>query len=188
MNQPTPRRIAAVVTTKSGEVDALIADLAQALRNDGWRVRGLVQAVHTGDAACQIALVDLDYGTQYPITQDLGSGSLACRLDSSLVAEASIVMRRLAEEGADLAIFNRFGGQEAEGGGFAAEMLALMAQGIPVLTVVPARHLAAWRTFTGDFAVELSAERTVLEQWFLAVQADATSLADEKKAASSRLR
>ena len=70
-----------------------------------------------------VVLIDLENEQRYPITQDLGPGSAACALDPGLMADAAQVMRRIADEGADLAIFNRFGALEAEGGGLAAEML-----------------------------------------------------------------
>ena len=63
--------------------------------------------------------------------------------------EPEQMLRRIAGEGADLAIFNRFAAMEAGGDGLAAEMLEVMSGDIPVLTVVPPKHLAAWRHFTG---------------------------------------
>lgn len=158
--------IAAIVTRSSGEANHLIADFAARQRAAGRRIRGLLQELYNCDTGCQIALVDLDDGTRYPITQDLGSGSTSCGLDPARIAEAGVVMRRIVAEGADLAVFNRFSGLEAEGGGFAAEMLALMSQGQPVLTIVPEKHLADWRHFTGGLACELPPDATALETWF----------------------
>lgn len=166
MTEPTALPIAAIVTRSSGEANRLITEFAARQQAAGRRVRGLVQALYNCETGCQIALVDLDDGTHYPITQDLGAGSTSCGLDPALIAEAGVVMRRIIAEGADLAIFNRFSGLEAEGGGFAAEMLTLMSQGLPVLTVVPEKHLGDWRHFTGGLACELPPDAQALDAWF----------------------
>lgn len=67
---------------------------------------------------------------------------------------------------ADLAIANRFGPLEAAGEGLAAEMLAVMAEGIPFLTIVADDYLPAWRHFTGGMSIELPADRAALDAWF----------------------
>lgn len=158
--------IAAIVHRAQGGVDDLIASFALAQIARGRKVRGLVQETCTSDDECRITLVDLDDGSCYPITQRLGRHALSCRLDLAQMAEASTVMRRIAEQGAELAVFNRFSTQEADGRGFAAEMLDLAVRGIPVLTIIPERHLAAWRKFTGGLGSELEARHTALEAWF----------------------
>jgi hypothetical protein len=65
-----------------------------------------------------------------------------------------------------LAVINRFGKLEAEGEGFAADMLALMSTGIPVLTAVKRKHLDAWRDVTGGMAAELQPNETALRDWY----------------------
>ena len=82
------------------------------------------------------------------------------------VAAASIALRRALAEGADLGVANRFGGLEARGEGFADEMLALMANGIPLLTVVADKYLDDWLRFTGNAATELPPQREAVEAWF----------------------
>ena len=177
MPDTRPPVIAAIVTRASGEANRLIADFAVRQKAAGWRIRGLIQEQPACDDGCRIFVVDLDDGTRYPITQDLGPGAESCGLDPSLIAEASRVMRRIESEGADLAVFNRFGGLEAEGGGFAQEMLSLMAGGIPVLAIVPDRHLAQWREFTGGLSAELPPSATALDAWFFAQNGQCTAAA-----------
>lgn len=168
MSPATPPLIAAITPQDADDADTLVSRFADAMIAEGWRVRGLIQEQEGADAdpSCAITLLDLDDNRRHSITQDLGACSTACRLDPAAMAEAGAVLRRIVREGADLAIVNRFGKQEAEGRGFAAEMLALMSCGIPVLTIVQGKYLAAWRHFTGDFAVELPAERAALDNWF----------------------
>lgn len=163
---PANARIAAVVPRRYADVDDLIAGFAIGQINQGHWVRGLVQETQGMDRSKRLTLVDLDDGSIYPISQFLGTLSISCRIDSAGVADACQVMHRIAAQGADLAIFNRFGGLEAQGGGFAAEMLRLMAQDIPVLTVVPERFLDDWQHFTGGLYVELPPSKPALESWF----------------------
>lgn len=167
MPEPHISAIAAIITRSSGEANRLIADFATRQRAAGWRIRGLIQE-QAGNDEGGIVLIDLDDGTRYPITQDLGTGTASCGLDPARIADASHVMHRIANEGADLAVFNRFSGLEAEGGGFAAEMLLLMSSGMPVLAIVPEHHLLQWRKFTGGHSTELPPATAALENWFLA--------------------
>lgn len=146
--------------------DDLVSSFAASLIRRGWRIGGLVQLAQPGPHGCNFSLLDLARGTRYPITQNLGEHAEACRIDTASLAEASCVYRRIAEEGADLVIFNRFSSLEAQGQGFSAEMLQLMSQGLASLSIVPERHIAAWHEFTGHVAIELPATRVALEAWF----------------------
>lgn len=167
--EPVPH-IAAIVADANADADRLLLDLARQLQQSGYRVQGLVQQKRLGETGCVVWLHDVGNGESYPISQRLGSHSTSCQIDTGGMADASIVMRRINADNTDLAIFNRFSGLEAEGQGFAQEMLCLMSQGIPVITIVSPRHLPAWRHFTGDLACELPAEASVLERWFAALQ------------------
>lgn len=161
-----PPSIAAIVPEAGESGDSILRLFVDQLRQRGVRVRGLLQEMCPDDAGCKFSLIDIESGTRYPISQNLGSQATACVLDPGGIADASIVMRRIAVEGAELAIFNRFSGLEADGEGFSAEMLDLMSAGIPVLTIVNQRHLPAWRHFTGGLAIELPAQPAALEAWF----------------------
>lgn len=159
---------AAIVHAYHASVDGLLADFAFGLKKRGWRVRGVVQQSH-GEGKAHTVLVDLDDGFAFPLFQKLGAGSASCSVDPGGVAAASIVLRRALHEGADLAIVNRFGALEANGGGFAAEMLALMSEGRPLLTVVADAYLRDWRWFTGGCGSELPASLPALEDWFAGI-------------------
>lgn len=166
MTHQSQPAIAAVVYRDKGGIDDLVASFTLSLINRGWQVRGLIQEMHQGKHGCEFSLVDLDDGRLYPITHSLGKYSSSCRLDTAGLADASAVLRRIAVEGADLALFNRFSGLEAHGQGFSAEMLDIMSLEIPSLCIVPEKHLAAWRRFTGGQAVELESRHAALESWF----------------------
>jgi len=164
--------IAAIVPPSGTRVDALLGEFIARLQARGLRVRGLVQNICPASWGCKYSLTDIETGRNYPISQYLGSESTACSLDVSGIAEATQVMREVAAEGADLAVFNRFAGLEAEGQGFAAEMLQVMSQGIPVITVVQPANLPAWRHFTGGLACELGATQSELDTWFAGLPQD----------------
>jgi hypothetical protein len=158
--------IAAIVPPPGTRVDGILGEFITKLQARGLRVRGLLQEACPESWGCKFSLSDIETGQRYPISQNLGSQSTACSLDAAGIADATQVMRRIAAEGADLAVFNRFSGLEAEGEGFAAEMLQVMSQGIPVITIVQSPNLPAWRHFTGGMACELSPDLAGLERWF----------------------
>lgn len=160
---------AAILDDGATDVDALLAQVAAARRRAGCRVLGLVMTHPQGREGCAapMVLVDLDTGEPYLVSQALGQGAAGCRADVQGFARASQVLRRALEPPAALVISNRFGALEAEGGGFAAELLELMSRRIPLLTAVRPRHLAAWEHFTGGAAV-LPAEAAAIERWIAA--------------------
>ncbi len=166
-----PLPIAAITYDGHAVADALLADFALGLQRKGWRIRGLVQWDTDGGKAGMM-LVDLEKGTRYPLFQALGPASSSCALDTESIAAASAVLRRALDERADLVFANRFGALEASGGGLAAEMLALMAEGVPMITVVSEDYLLDWRGFTGRTGVELPPTLSALEGWYSGVAAN----------------
>jgi len=171
MPSVTVAPIAALVHSEHGEGDELLARFVSDMRERGWRVRGLLQqpAPQAQDRK-QMDLVDIDSGKRFPLFQYLGQGSDACSVDTGSIAAASTSLRMALADGADLVVVNRFGVLEAAGGGFSIEMLAIMAETIPMLTLVAAQHLEEWRYFTGHAGVELPLRRDSLEQWFSALE------------------
>ena len=61
---------------------------------------------------------------------------------------ATVVLRRALADKPDLVVLNRFGRLEAEGGGMSAELLDLMADGVPVLTAETRFPLGTFRVWT----------------------------------------
>lgn len=156
MSQTLP--IAAIGGDHASQVlEAFVGELAA----QGVKVRGLIQRHHP-----DMHLVDVESGHTYAITQDLGSESESCRLDPSGIAEASVVLRRALAERAVLVVVNRFGKLEAAGGGLSAEMLALMAEGVPMLTCLGADQLDAWAEFTGGAGLVLPADPSAVRHWW----------------------
>jgi hypothetical protein len=115
---------------------------------------------------CQAAmfLTDVDTGDDYLVSQALGTDSSSCAADPQGFARASGVLRDALDRQPDLVVCNRFGVLEADNGGFVAELLALLAHGIPVLTVVAPRHFEAWQRFIGASPV-LPAQPAAWSAW-----------------------
>jgi hypothetical protein len=157
---------AALLDDGSVDIDALMAGLVADWRSAGLDVRGLLMTRPDGDRSClgDMVLVDVSTGEGYLVSQALGAGAASCRADPQGFARASRVLHEACDAAPDLVVCNRFGGLEAGGGGFTAELLALMAAGIPVLTAVASRHAEAWQRFTGG-APLLPAESGAARAW-----------------------
>lgn len=167
-------RAAAILDDGGCDVDGLLARVATAQRQAGRRVRGVVMTHPDGGDGCATAMVlqDVDTHDHYLVSQSLGAGSQACRADPQGFARASAVLRRALDEAPDLVVSNRFGGLEAEGSGFRAELLELLVRDVPLLTVVARRHLDAWLQFTGGAEV-LPAREQAVSDWLARVLAPA---------------
>ena len=167
--------IAAIIHGSNDAADSLLAEFARHLRSQGWLVAGVIKEDTAPRKSCarEMVLVDLEDETRYIISQDLGPASISCRVDPRGVAAASVALRRGLAAGADLVVANRFGELEATGGGFSAEMLELMANGVPLLTVVVEKYLEDWRRFTGNAGTELPPQRDAVDAWFASLQDEA---------------
>ncbi|WP_448208443.1 DUF2478 domain-containing protein [Azospirillum sp. sgz302134] len=152
----------------SAAVDDLIDRFVTELKRRGFRVGGVVQRNYGAldDCADRMELVDVATGRAFGISQNLGRASQSCRVDPSGVAEASQALRRAIDERADLLVVNKFAGLEAHGKGLADELLAGIAEGIPVLTSVGSRFLNEWQSFTGGYTALLSPDEDALWRWW----------------------
>ena len=164
-NQIPP--LAAVLYSPGDAVETLLHRVALTLRARGVRVGGVLQhdLGAVGNDPCAMALEDLLSGERFLMTQALGSGSTACRLDPGALAQAAVVVRRALDEGVELVMFNKFGAQEVAGAGLRDEMGHTAASGVPLLTAVGERFLAQWRDFTGDCGSVLPCDEQRVLAW-----------------------
>ena len=163
-----PARLAAVLYGPTDDADALLAEFAQDLQRSGMRVGGIVQR-NLRDAAGKktgMDVLDLVEGQVISICQQLGSGSMACKLDAAGLAEAAMAVQRAIGAHVDLIVVNKFSKQEASGNGLRNELADAIMSGIPVLTAVPEKCLADWKVFTGDCGMTLSASRPNIDNWW----------------------
>lgn len=166
---PPPLRPGAVIHGPGSQgVDTLLDGFAAELKRRGFRVGGLVQRNRgPGDDCAELMeLVDVATGRAYDITQRLGRESQSCRVDPTGVAEASQAIRQAVADKVDLLVVNKFAGLESQGDGLSDEMLAAIAEGIPVLTSVGSRYLNEWQTATGGFCDLLSPTAESLWRWW----------------------
>jgi len=157
---------AAVLHAGNSEGDALIRQFCAQLQASGWKVRGLLP-LRGKDPQGHLPMLisDIRDGRSFAISQALGPGSHACSLDPGALAQASGVLREALHERPDLVIVNRFGAVEAAGRGFASEMLALMSEGIPLLTLVSPQYQADWQRFVGTEECLLPLSEEALLSW-----------------------
>lgn len=166
INQPLP--IAALVHQDADAADVQLQLFINYLFSQGKLVLGFIQAPETINQRHQskMGIINLADGRYYSIAQYLGEHNSSCCLDSAAVSAASHVLTMARQQKPDLIIINRFGKLEAEGSGFADEMLEIMSSSIPLLTIVPERFLDAWRIFCGELSSELPPTLAHMKHWF----------------------
>lgn len=167
MSEDAIAPIAAVVYAPTDHIEPLFVALAQVLRDRGVHLGGVLQHYIPTviDDPCAMELENLNDGSRFALSQELGSGSEACRLDPGSLAHAGVAVRTAVEAGAELIIINKFGAQEASGSGLRAEMALAVVAGVPLLTAVGARFLPEWQDFTGGAAVELAPDLDAMIAW-----------------------
>ena len=160
--------IATVTASGGGATDRLLSDVVALLQGQGFRIVGALRHVAADGMAghCDSDLWLLPDGPAARITQQLGSGSHACRMDAGAMEEAAgLASSRLSEQGADLVVLNKFGVSEAEGRGFRAMIADAVAQGVPVLIGVSQTHRAAFERFAGGLSEDLRPDAETVFDW-----------------------
>lgn len=171
-------KIARVSSTKRGETDRLLSTLVDQLQGQGRHLAGVVKdQSHQSQFAngCDMKVRVLPDGPVIRITQDLGAGSDACRLDPSAIVEAVSEVERRPLEGVELFILNKFGPEEAAGHGFCSVIGAAIEQGIPVLVGIGPANSAAFDRFAGGLATPLADEADALASWCQEVMSEAAT-------------
>jgi hypothetical protein len=159
-------RLAGVTAGGCGATDRLLAAVADRLARDGVRLVGALRPLRADGGACDSDLWLLPDGPITRITQDLGAGSTACRMDAGAFETAvGLAMSRLQAGKADLVVLNKFGLAEAEGRGFRALIADALGQGVPVLTGVSEPHRAAFEAFADGMATRLAPGEDAILDW-----------------------
>ena len=160
--------IAAILYERGEPIEEFMATLASTLSSRAIHVGGLVQHNYRTDefTRCRIELENIITGTRYQLTQNLGSASQACALDITALADASSALRQAIAERVEVVIINKFGTQEAAGGGLRNEMMLIALTGIPIITAVSQRYLSEWQDFAGTEAVLLPMTTTAVMSWW----------------------
>ena len=160
--------IAAVVYKPTDNIEALLARAARALSEQGVRLGGVLQhdIATVIEDPCAMQLENLETGESIPLSQELGRGSVSCRVDPDALARGSMAVRGAIERGVDLVIINKFGAQEVSGAGLRDEMAETVLTGVPLLTAVGERFLDDWKAFTGGEGVLLPPRLEPILAWW----------------------
>jgi len=143
-------------------VDSVITSLqARGLNMVGLRQR-IIKAAGEG---CGVRLQSIRSGAFHKMTQDLGSGSTSCNIDSEALEQLALMLKTEVQPGVDLVIVNRFGKRESQGGGFCVVFERAIELGIPVLTMVNSTHLSSWREYGGDYVTIVGANEKDILGW-----------------------
>ncbi|WP_246534459.1 DUF2478 domain-containing protein [Aliiroseovarius lamellibrachiae] len=161
-------KIARVTSQKQGETDRLLSALVARLQAKGVALAGIVKDLShesSFENGCDMKVQVLPKGPVIQITQNLGAGSDACRLDPSAIAEAVTRVEGGTLEGAALFILNKFGPEEVAGRGFVSAIGRAVQLGIPVLVGVSGASCASFDAFAGGLAEELPDDPNALDAW-----------------------
>ncbi len=161
-------KIASITAPERGATDEILVDIAARLQAQGRIVAGIVKdsGYCSGFAnGCDTKVRVLPDGPILKITQELGKGSDACRLDPGAIAQAVACVENGALQHADVFILNKFGPEEAAGRGFCAAIGLALERGIPVLVGVGAANQAAFDQFSGGLATALAPQPEAILAW-----------------------
>jgi nucleoside-triphosphatase THEP1 len=166
-----PELQVAAVVFRVGEHDRrALADFARELADSGCRLGGMVQESSFDDQGrrTQIDSVDLATGERIMINEPsrLPPGTKECTLDTAALADAGAPLRRAIVNRPELVIAEKFGEQEEGGAGLVDDMLSVIAEGLPILVLVPEPALARWREITGGGIAELPCDAGALRRWW----------------------
>jgi phosphohistidine swiveling domain-containing protein len=168
-------KLASLTATGRGATDQLLSEAAILVAGQGLRTAGIVKALNYAPSygnGCDMAVTVLPDGPEIRITQSLGEGSDACRLDPGAIANAVSAVESAPLEGTDLFILNKFGPEEAAGRGFCAVIGKALEQGVPVLVGVGAGNLEAFEAFAGGLATRLEPDLQSIQTWLKSVDQD----------------
>ena len=165
-SQPV-QSVAAIVYANESYPDAIFRTLVSRCRTLGLSLAGVLEhrVFEGADRRCDVILEDLTSGHRTPLFEDRGAGARGCRLDGAALAEATARVEGSLEHAPNLLVLNKFGKVECEGGGLRDLIASAIDRGIPVVIGVPQCNLDAWRSFAGEFAIELSDDTREIVQW-----------------------
>lgn len=172
-------KVAYVTSKEPGETDRLLREVAQTLLSKNKKLTGIVKVMNyeaSYDNGCDMKVQVLPEGPEIKITQSLGAGSDACRLDPAGIAEAVSRVEAMPMQEADLFILNKFGPEEANGRGFCAVIGQALENEVPVLVGVGSGSIDSFETFAGGMAERLPDNAAALQDWALqAISPDSSS-------------
>ncbi len=149
-------------------VDELLREVACRLKQAGYRVGGVIRAEEQRDGRhrCDMSLEELTSGQSVYISQQLGTGSQGCRLDTAALEKVVGMVDTTLENGnLDILFINKFGKREADGGGFNATIGQAVLAGVPVLVTLNQDFSSTWHQFCGGEGQILEASQDCVLEW-----------------------
>ena len=166
-------KIAYTMAHGRGELDLLLADLAQRLEARGLKTRGIVQ-INSGcetDQKCDMDVQVLPDGPMIRISQFLGKEARGCRLDPNAMAAAVAEVERSMATSYDVFLLNKFGKQEAEGRGFRDLLAEAAASGATVIAGTNPLNAPIFEEFSDGEATCVDPDIDALLTWYDKVNA-----------------
>ena len=162
-------KIGFTMTEGRGELDRVLADVAERAGAEGLRTCGIVQinTERPGTARCDMDVRILPGGPDIRISQSLGPEATGCRLDPDGLETAVAEVGRRMEAGFDVFILNKFGKQEAEGRGFREMIGRALEQGASVIAGTNGTNRTAFEEFAGGMAENLPPDPESIVDWLL---------------------
>lgn len=166
-------KIAYTMTEGKGALDRLLADFAETLAARGVRTCGIVQINTDCDSGyrCDMDVQVLPDGDRIRISQQLGRDSTGCRLDPGALTQAVADVSRQMEQDFDIFILNKFGKQEAEGGGFRDLIATALERGAAVIAGTNGLNTQRFEAFSGGLATRVAPTPKALLDWYDAPEA-----------------
>jgi len=171
--------LAYTITEHKGDLDLLLASLADELAAKGMKTAGIVQINSEREAChpCDMDVQVLPDGPVIRISQSLGAEAKGCRLDpAALETAVGEVSARLGAD-VDVLIINKFGKHEASGRGMRSVIATALAQDIPVIAGVNALNREAFLEFSEGLAVQVAPEVGALGAWLSGTREKAAEVA-----------
>ncbi|MEI2386140.1 DUF2478 domain-containing protein [Breoghania sp. JC706] len=150
-------RLAAIAAEDKSSVEPLFDTVIAKLQGEGRSIAGFVQRGACDDSGCRnvTSMEDVETGERITIMQVLGSTSQSCQLDPDRLARVTVLALARLQTRPELAIVNRFGRAEAEGGGMRAVFEKALDLEIPVLTTISQDYRSQWSDYVGDLSYAL---------------------------------
>ncbi|HMN72018.1 MAG TPA: DUF2478 domain-containing protein [Rhodoblastus sp.] len=159
-----PSVIAVIANDEVQDAQALLARIVANWRERGLRVAGVLAEDREEEGACSAGFLrDIGTGTRFSIQLDAAPAGASCHLDARGVEGACEAL--LPQVGdADIVVLSKFGKLEATGQGLWPAFASAASAGIPLLTTVSPRHVAAWNAWA-PAAEWLEAGEGSVERW-----------------------
>ena len=158
--------LAALVYEPGQDPDEILREFAAELNAAGIARSGWFRLGHHCMDVPKVSAMLVHSGEELQLFQNLGACATGCRLDVGQLLDAGSQVARALEDGADIAIINRFGRQEREGKGLSYLIERALSADIPVVIAVPVHRFADWIRFAGGMSVKLRCDRDALDAWW----------------------